>query len=270
MREKQRISLVWFFVILFVVSWIGAIPMVLASYGQKLSTPVRLLQIFMLFGQGLVAALFVGINDGKIGLRRLFGGLLKWRVGLHWYLMVFFLPAILNLIVRLISASMGLKLPPLAAPEIFLTSFASTFIGYFLLNTEELAWRGVALPKLQERFSQHTASLIIGIIWGVFHVPIFLMKGGHPGGFPFHLYMVMVVAMSFIMTWAFNGTGRSLLIVHLLHQFMNTWGELLPSYPKAVGSVIPGILSTVLLVLWAILVSLPKKNQTRTQVSTVS
>ncbi len=269
MSEKPRISLIWFFVILFVVSWLGALPMVLASHGHKLSTPVRLLQIFMFFGQGLVAALFVWINEGKPGLRLLFGRLLKWKVGFHWYLIVLFLPAVINLIVRQIGSMMGYKIPSLAAPETLLISFATTFVAYFFLNTEELAWRGVALPKLQERLNPHTASLIIGIIWGVFHAPIFLMKGGHPAGFPFPLYMVMVVAMSFIFTWAFNGSGGSLLIAHLLHQSVNTWAEVLPSYPKAVDSNIPAIFSAAFLVIWAIVVSLPKKNHSDSKVSAV-
>ena len=205
-----------FFVILFVVSLARR-----ASNGSRVPMDINFPHLFAYCrfsccsGKGLVAALFVWINEGKPGLRLLFGRLIKWRVGLHWYLIVLLLPAVINLIVRQIGSMMGIKIPSLAAPETLLISFATTFVAYLFLNTEELAWRGVALPKLQERFNPHIASLIIGIIWGVFHVPIFLMKGGHPAGFPFSLYMVMVVAMSFIFTWAFNGTGGSLLIVHL-------------------------------------------------------
>jgi membrane protease YdiL (CAAX protease family) len=242
--------------------------MVLASYGYKLSTPVRLLQIFMLFGQGIVAAIFTGINEGRAGVRQLFARLLKWRVGIHWYLIVLFLPAVMNLAVRQIGTMMGLKIPSLAGLETLLVAFASTFAAYLFLNTEELAWRGVALPKLQQRFTPNVSSLIIGIIWGIFHLPIFFMKGGHPAGFPFHLYMVMVVAMSFIFTWAFNGTGGSLLIVHLLHQSVNTWTEVLPSYPKAVGSVVPAMCTTAILVIWAIVVSIPRKSGGNPKVST--
>jgi membrane protease YdiL (CAAX protease family) len=221
----------------------------------------------MLLGQGMVAVFFAGMNEGKAGVKRLLGRLFRWRVGIHWYLIVLFLPALITLVVRQISGMIGITVPPLAAPEKLLTSFATIFLPYFFLNTEELAWRGVALPKFQERFSPNMSSLIIGIIWGVFHIPIFLMKGGHPAGFNFPLYMLMVLPMSFIMTWTFNGTGGSLLLVHLLHQSLNTWSEVFPSFPRALNSYTPAILTTIFLILWALIVSIPKQNKAQTQVS---
>jgi membrane protease YdiL (CAAX protease family) len=241
--------------------------MVLSSYGYKLPTAANLLQIFFLFGQGLVAIFYTGINEGKPGIKQLLRRLIKWRVGIHWYLIVFFVPALISLAVRQICGMIGITIPPLKAPGVLLTSFATIFLGYLLLNTEELAWRGVALPKFQERFSPNMSSLIIGIIWGVFHIPIFLMKGGHPAGFQFHLYMLMVLAMSFIMTWTFNGTGGSLLLVHLLHQSMNTWSEVFPSFPRALHSYTPAIITTIFLIVWAVIVSIPKQNKAQTQIN---
>jgi membrane protease YdiL (CAAX protease family) len=153
---------------------------------------------------------------------------------------------------------MGVKFIPLNPIASLLTAFGSTFAVYFLLNSEEIAWRGYALPKLQDLYGPFKASWIIGILWGLFHIPIFLMKGGHPAGFPFALYMLMVFGMAFIFTWVFNATNGSLLLVHLLHQSINSWAETIPFYPKACNSVLPMIIVIVVFGICAAIISVTK------------
>ena len=86
---------------------------------------------------------------------------------------------------------------------------------------EELGWRGFALPRLQARRSALAASLIVGAVWGTYHLPLFVL--GSPTR-PFALFLpfaLSCVIMSIFYTWMYNGTGGSLLIVVLLHATTN-------------------------------------------------
>jgi membrane protease YdiL (CAAX protease family) len=102
------------------------------------------------------------------------------------------------------------------------------FAGHLLLNTEEIAWRGYALPRLLARYSRWRASLSLGLILGLFHIPLFLIKGGHPAGYPFPIFLVMIIALTVIFTWLAQHTSGSVLLAHLLHQSFNAWAESIP------------------------------------------
>ena len=261
---KPRISLPLFFVILFAVCWIGTIPMILSSWrSTKLPPGVALLQVLMLFGPGLVAIFVAGINEGRSGVKKLLARFIKWRVNIIWYLIALFGPLVLCLASRQISLLFGGHLNKLQPLPDLLIAFATTFVIYFFLNTEEFAWRGYALPRLQERFGITKATLILGIIWGVFHLPLFLMKGGHPAGYPFPLYLLMTFAMTFTFTWVFNNTYGSLLLVHLLHQSINAWAEAIAFYPRATGSLVGMIIAIVLLSVVAIAIVLTRFGPTK-------
>lgn len=256
---NSKISLSLFFILLFAVCWIGTIPMVLSSWSStKLPPAVAVLQVLMLFGPGIVAILAVGMNEGRVGVRNLLARFLRWRVNFIWYIIVLLGPAILCIAARQFSTLLGNNIPKLQSPSNLLIAFGTTFIIYLFLNTEEFAWRGYALPKLQAVHGAVIGSLILGLIWGVFHLPLFLMKGGHPAGYPFPLYLLMTLALTFAFTWIFNNTNGSLLLVHLLHQSLNAWAEAIPFYPKATGSLLPMIITIVLLSLFAATIVLTK------------
>lgn len=256
---KPRISLPLFFVLLFAVCWIGTIPMVLSSWSSaKLPPGVALLQVLMLFGPGLVAIYAAGMNEGRLGIKNLLARFVKWRVNIIWYIIVLLGPVVLCIAARQISLLLGGNVPPLKSfPEV-LSAFGTTFVIYFFLNTEEFAWRGYALPKLKNRFGITKATFILGIIWGVFHLPLFLMKGGHPAGYPFHLYVLMTLAMTFTFSWVFINTNGSLLLVHILHQSLNACAEAIPFYPRATGSLLAMIMAIVLLSFVAVVIVLTK------------
>jgi len=233
--------------------------MVLSSWSStKLPSGVALLQVLMLFGPGLVAIYAAGMNEGRAGIKNLLARFLKWRVNIIWYIIVLLGPLVLCFAARQMSLLIGGNVPPLKPLPEVLSAFGTTFVIYFFLNTEEFAWRGYALPKLQDRFGITKATFILGIIWGVFHLPLFLMKGGHPAGYPFHLYVLMTLAMTFTFTWVFNNTNGSLLLVHLLHQSLNAGAEAIPFYPKATGSLLAMIMAIVLLNLAAVAIVLAK------------
>jgi uncharacterized protein len=94
---------------------------------------------------------------------------------------------------------------------------------------EEPGWRGLALPRLQRRNGALTATLILGVLWGLWHLPLFLVKGiDGPFTLPgFGLFLLGVITFAIFLTWVFNNTGGSLLIAIVLHATFNANSSLL-------------------------------------------
>jgi membrane protease YdiL (CAAX protease family) len=98
-----------------------------------------------------------------------------------------------------------------------------------IANGEEIGWRGYALPQFLRRGRALTASLILGAIWFVFHVPIMLVPNSIAGGQSFETalpFLLSVLATSIVMTWVYRSTGGSVLLTTLLHGAANVWPDL--------------------------------------------
>lgn len=253
--RTERISLPGFFVILF-LSWIGAIPMVLASRGVRLPGPLNGLQLLMLFGPAMAACFVSWRNAGLAGVRKLLSGLLKARNHPALYAAVLAGPAVVFAIALLLSNAAGLTSIAFPSAAKFLSSFGMTLGVYFLLNTEELAWRGYALPRFQARMGVLPATLVLSVLWILFHLPLFWMKDGHPAGYPFWLFSLMILGISLPFTALYNSTGGSILMVHLLHQSFNASVEALPIFPAATHSLAPISISVALCVIVSILLAI--------------
>ncbi len=236
---KRRISigLTGFFILIFVISWTGAMPMVLSSWTTDNSKwaswahTLAPLQVLMFFGPMLAAVLVTFVNYGGGGLKSLFGALFKFRVRSIWYVLALAGPLIVTLTGSVVAREFDASLPTFVVTSAMLAATGQIFLVYLLVNTEEIAWRGYALPQLQKRMSPFKANLFLGFIWGVFHTPLFLMKGGHPAGYSILIFFVMVLSIGFIAGYVFNATRGSILISHLLHQSFNAWGEGLRVFP---------------------------------------
>lgn len=253
--SRRPISLPLFFVITFIVSWLGTIPMIMDSWrlGQ-LPSGIELLQLLLFFGTALSTLFVVWWNEGKLGVIGLLRRYLLWRVGWRWYAFVLLAPALLFW--SALRLSMELDVPMLVLQPIpaLLTSFGLILLGYLLLNTEEIAWRGYALPALLRRYAPWQASLVLGVLLGAFHLPLFLLKGGHPAGYPLPWFLVMILALTVIFTWLLLRTKGSLLLAHLFHQTFNAWAETIPFFPRMTGSLLPMMVTISLLLIFALLI----------------
>jgi hypothetical protein len=79
------------------------------------------------------------------------------------------------------------------------------------------------LPVLQERYSWRVASLILGVVWGAWHLPLFYVADTEQSYIPVGLYMASTIALSVLFAWLFNRTRGSLLPALVLHTAMNAW-----------------------------------------------
>lgn len=238
-HKPPRLSV--FFLVLFAVSWLGILPVVLASWfdAAAIPTPLKVLQVLMILGPGLVALGALWREGGRPALVQLLRGFLRWRVDWRWYAAVLLGPALIFGVSLWISYAGSLTQRAFYPLNITVQVFVSTFITYLLLNTEELAWRGYALPRLQAQWGPLRASLILWGLGMLFHAPLFWLQGGHPAGYPFLVWALLFLGLSLIFTWVFNGTGGSILLVHLLHQAINAWVEAIPLYPVVTHSLAP-------------------------------
>jgi membrane protease YdiL (CAAX protease family) len=157
----------------------------------------------------------------KGALRKLLARLLIWRVDPRWYLVVVLGPAALaggmvGLNTFLGGPALSLGMPLLTA--VILLAFM-IFPGSAL--GEEIGWRGYALPCLQAGRSALSASLILGVIWGFYHLPLFFTGQAFRSPTILVPSLISTIALSIILTWVYNSTGGSLLMVVVIHATVN-------------------------------------------------
>jgi membrane protease YdiL (CAAX protease family) len=219
-------------ILMLAFAWPGLIWEALYSQGLvPIQSPI-VLSLLIGWVPGLAAIGVTAILAGRAGVRDLLRRFLIWRVGLRWYLVGFFLLA------AIILGGIGLHvlfggampvIPAVGAPwwEIAL-SFALLIVVGSLLNTEEMAWRGFVLPKLQTKYGALVASIVLTIPEALLHLPYFWNRDVDfyqtVGLFWFTAFSVGVV---FIYTFVFNKTKGSLLIVTFMHASQNAWSNLL-------------------------------------------
>ena len=100
---------------------------------------------------------------------------------------------------------------------------------------EEIGWRGYALPRLADRVGLGSASVILGVVWAAWHLPLFFIPEADTFGQSFVAYLLVVTALSVAMAWLFWRTG-SLLLTMLMHAAINNTKDIVPTPAAAPGS----------------------------------
>lgn len=227
----KRYPLLLMSLIMFALAWSIMIPQALYSQGI-LSAPLpEILEILTGWAPAMAAILVSAAVAGRAGVSELMRRFLIWRVGIQWYLIGAFLMA------AVILGGIGLHMafggqrpviPASGAPawEIALTFLIFVLLG-FLINTEEVAWRGFALPLLQVKHGALVAALLITIPEVLLHVPLFWIQDSFIQTVGLGWFSAFSVAAVFIYVYVFNRTQGSLLIITLLHASQNAWSNLL-------------------------------------------
>lgn len=233
-----------FLVLTYAMSW--AIWLGLAATATSIATPLgAVLNVAATAGPS-IAALVVAMLIRGGAIRRLLAGFSLRRLPVGWALVALLLP--LGMVGAAITASvafMGGSTPVLTGAV--LGTLAGEFVRVLLLGgplEEELGWRGFALPRLQERRSAFDAALLLGLVWGLWHIPLYFVPGtgqsesvGDVGSAAFLIgaFVIWTMGLSVLFAWLFNQTGGSLIAVILLHAAVN----LASFVPAAIGSTGP-------------------------------
>jgi uncharacterized protein len=227
---------VLFFILTYALIWSGSLPLILYTQSNAGSPPAGLTALMVIFGNysPLISALLLTYLEGGMqGIRTLLAPLRHWRVAPIWYLVVLGYEVIVLLLASGVAWLLTGQFPAMpddfplwALPIVFLVVFFQAGIA------EEIGWRGYALPRLQQRWNALSSSLILGMVWAFWHLPSFWIPGTfHYGrGLSFLLwYVVGVLAFTILLTWVFNSTQGSLLLVVLFHTAGNTTVGFLPT-----------------------------------------
>jgi uncharacterized protein len=222
-----RHPLVFFFVIAYAGTWLVELPYVLSEYGAGVlptRSPVLLWTspVAIFAGPFLSAFVMTGVTEGREGVHRFLRRFVLWRVGLRWYLFVFVgIPAIMVLSVVVIPGVLG-SFQGLAtlAPLPLLGIFLYALIPGGALG-EEPGWRGFALPRLQSLHGPLLGSLILGVLWGLWHLPLFWTPWNELTALNVVGYVLTTTCLAIMYTWVFNNTKGSVLMAILIHATFN-------------------------------------------------
>jgi membrane protease YdiL (CAAX protease family) len=212
----SKYPLLSFFVMAILFSWIAVTPLVLNP-----ALPIEPFQILgALAGPTLSAVIMLAVLEGRTALGTFFKRYIQWRAGIIWWLIVLFgvliaLNIFASLILGLSIWSEFFKNIGFILPTYLITLLVGIILGPLW---EEPGWRGFALPRLQARYNPFLGTLILGVMWAVWHIPGYL-GGWMESAFP--ALLVYCISFSMIFTWVYNNTRGSILLMILLHSSSN-------------------------------------------------
>jgi membrane protease YdiL (CAAX protease family) len=203
----KRHPLVAYFVLAYALAWM-LIPLMSVSLAFG---------FLALFGPAFSAILITRVTEGPMGLKDLWGRVLQWKVNPFAYAIAIFFPPALILIEMGIAYLVG-------TPVTFFTNGIIGLATAILFVGEELGWRVYALPKLLEQRTPVTASLILGVLWALWHLPSFIFPlDGVPALGPFPVVALWIMAQTFLFTWLYMNSKGSILIATLFHASINAF-----------------------------------------------
>ncbi|MHB8960167.1 MAG: CPBP family intramembrane glutamic endopeptidase [Candidatus Limnocylindrales bacterium] len=215
-----------YYALAFAISW-GAI-LILVGPGGFLSTTstspsFALVGFASILGPSISGVLMTGLLDGRAGLRELRSRLLRWRVGVRWYAVALLTgPLVTILTLFALSLTSPAFVPAIITAEdkasLLLSGIA---VGLIVPAFEELGWTGFVTPRLRLRHGVLGTGLIMGLLWGTWHLPLFAGSAASSGAIPPVLFMAAMLfawlpPYRVLMVWVYDRT-QSLLVVMLMH-----------------------------------------------------
>jgi membrane protease YdiL (CAAX protease family) len=268
-----RHPLVAFFALAYLGAWLAVFPLILSKLGViPLALPPEPFVLLGGLAGPLLAALVVTtITEGKAGVKKLLGSCVRGRVSLRWYavaLLGYFVALLLGGVV--VFGTSLLKEFASHWPEALSFYLLALVLGAVIGGPigEEPGWRGFALPRLQNIFGPLAGSIILGVVWGFWHLPAYF--GGWLG-VPLTIstlgsVITGTVASAIIMTWVYNNARSSVFLMILMHSASNAsiamGGKILPhNMPEWLHTVVfDGWLSSLIYTICALLVVLSTRG----------
>lgn len=235
--NKEMRNLIVFFGATFVWTWAFYTPLALTG-NSPYQMPWMILLILGGAGPSIVGVALVLLTYDRDQRRDYWRRCFSFRrITFPWWLVIFgLLPAVAVLSAAL-DVALGGTLPGMeqlrslvASPVMWpLAVFLSFMSGPW---SEEFGWRGYVLDPIIRRYSVLPGSVVLGLIWGVWHLPLFFMPATWHGQLGFGLagfwtFMLHNVGLALVMTWVYRYTSRSILSGLLIHFAVNFSGQLL-------------------------------------------
>lgn len=231
-------SLIPYFILAFAFSWLFWLPAVLATRGSlSIAVPNLAWVVIGAHGPLFAAGILTYRAGGWKAVRQLIRSGFQLRMPTVWWLIILLLPALLsgaavwlNVFLNGYRPDTTLWSQPWMIPLTFLFLF---FLGGSF--QEEFGWRGYALPRLLRMWNPLIASLFLGVIWGVWHLPLFFISGVSQSFMPFSIFLLLAIAFSIFFTWFYLKTDRNLFSALLFHTAINTSLSVFPPVEQRAG-----------------------------------
>ena len=239
MTDHQNNRNPWkFFLLTFAYSWLIWIPSVLDGLGLELPFDVAgysmVVVIIGAFAPLLAAITLVYREEGRQGIKAFFRQVLDFKIKPIYLILALALPLLIHVIAHYLALALGLDVAQTLFPSEISVSPVILAIPYFFLmlviggGQEEFGWRGYAQEPLQEKIGVIPASLVIGVIWGIWHLPLWFMAGDLHSAYSFLAFVMMTTSISLIYAWLYKSSGKKLIVVMFFHAMSNTAAPLLP------------------------------------------
>ena len=261
-KQIPFISLLPFLLITFGLSW-GMLALFILLPAQMTAIFGRItgnhpLFFLAVYAPAIAAFIIVMVRTSAGGLRRFLSRLLLWRCSLLWY-------AFLIIGIPLVFYGGSAWKGNLFNEPFPFSSIQALLVALLLAAIkgpiEEFGWRGFALPLLQRKLAPIWAALILGAVWGLWHLPAFLLSGTQQSAWSFAPFVVGTIAISVIMTPLFNASRGSILLPALMHfQLIN------PIWPDAQPYDTYILLGIAAMVIWFNRKMMSSRDGTVTQV----
>ena len=223
---EPRGGLAIFFLATFALTWICFVTVAVAV---PATTPLGGALILLgAYAPGLVALALTGWRERSAGVRDLLSRVVQWRVAGRYYVFASGYVVAVKLVVAVFHRVVTGAWPRFELSSWYLIPLAVAFSTPFQAG-EEIGWRGFALPRLAARWGLAPASLVVGVIWAVWHLPQFYIRSGDAYGQSFPVFALEVIAISVTLAWLWMRTGGSLLLPMLLHSAVNNSKDIVPA-----------------------------------------
>jgi len=227
-----------FFLLTFAYSWVIWIPSVLDGIGIELPFSVTEYSIVVViigaFAPMMAAITLVARESGWKGTKAFLGQALDFRFKPVYLVIALALPLLIHAIAHYLAPAVGLDVAKTLFPSEISVAPIVLAIPYFILmliiggGQEEFGWRGYAQEPLQDKIGVLPASLVIGVIWGIWHLPLWFMAGDLHSAYSFLAFVMMTTSISIMYAWLYNSSGKKLIVVMFFHAMNNTAAPLLP------------------------------------------
>jgi membrane protease YdiL (CAAX protease family) len=221
-----------FFLLTFTLSWLIWIPLAMSHFGvgpfhipEGTSNIVRLLGVLM---PAVSALLLTAHAGGRDALRNLLSRLVLWRVDWKWWVAAFVVqPVLLGVAALLYNLFGGNPLVTLSPMPSMGALIVNVIFLLIAVLGEEIGWHGIALPALQQQRSALSASMILGLLWAIWHLPFWSLLDTFDqfGIWYVGMNFLLVLPLTFYSTWFFNHGKFSILLpvfFHLTFNIVNT------------------------------------------------